>query len=153
MRANIVDDPNFGGVVTLFVIEPKDITAGSTSGTTAQVISLTVLKPGDIVLPHGIRIDLSSPATHVDTCVASLGVTADATRFIGSADLKTSNLKARIVSDPTKLLPYVNQTGSDRTLSLTVTVGSDTVATIGIGELWVVVPILRYADRLPHRVG
>lgn len=151
MRTAIVDHNNFGGPVTLFAVEAKDLNAGSTSGTTAQIVVITSLAPGDMVLPAGLRLDLPGNTTHAGTVVAKLGIVGDDDLFIASADIKTATVKARVPTVAADAVPYVNNTSAAINVVLTVTVGSGAISTLTTGDIWVCIPIIRWADRFINR--
>lgn len=151
MRTSIANEPSHVCNL-LFALTPADLNQGTGKGTTSQVIDLTILQPGDMVLSQGVRIDLQTPATHEHGISVALGLDNDAVRFVGLTDIKSPTLKALRASDATKLIPYVNNTGSQRTLKLTVQASGGTLETMQVGQVWVVVPVLRYTDRFTDRL-
>lgn len=129
-----------------------EINAGSTSGTTAQIITLDNIEPGDIVLPHAARIDTRVKLAGAGaTITAQLGITGTAGRFIEAADLKAANADTALPVAIGALAPYVNNTAAAIAMILTVTAAGSTMSAITAGELLVSIPIIRKRDRLTNR--
>lgn len=152
MKSSIHDSVGLGGAVQIYRIELADMNAGSTSGTTAQIITVDALNPGDIVDCAGVRIEEKIALTHAAATISvKAGITGDDDRFIANTDLKAANVDQLVPTVAADALPYVNNTAAAVNMLLTVTLATGAMSTMSAGELWLVVPILRKLDRVANR--
>lgn len=129
----------------------SDFTA---SGTT-QTITLDTLEAGDIMLCGLARVEVAKALTHSATWSIQVGITGDTDRVIANTELKALSLNGDTVV-PTvaaDALPYVRANGSAINIVALITVGSGNVSDTSAGQVWIVIPILRFKDRVTRRIG
>ena len=153
MKTYIIETAPMGGAsIFLATLQLADLNAGSTSGTAQQVITLDNLDPGDMVFPHGIRIDEKTSLVHAAaTITVRLGIMGSLARFVALTDMKAANVETILPVAIGELAPYVNNTAAAIALQVEINVATGVLNTMTAGELWVAVPILRKRDRLTNR--
>lgn len=108
----------------------------SLSGTSGT-ITLATLKPGDVVFPGAILDIITAASGSSATLTAQVGISGGtANQFLGATSIKSTTAKAIVgtsASAPDNTAPYVNNSGSDQTLILTLTAGSGNISDFTAG--------------------
>lgn len=166
MKASTLHENNASGIEWKVFALGATLGANGTSDFTAtgtgQTFVLDTIEAGDIVLSHLCRVELVKPISHAATWKIQVGITGDLDRFIGDAAGGVADIKATdsngntLVPASTALadhLAYVRANGSAINLLATVAVGSGNVSDTTAGEIWIVIPIIRFKDRVTRRIG
>jgi hypothetical protein len=152
MLRNLINYPLHTGLkfieLHVGVVVPGQTSSDLSATGTSETETLDSLQPGDIVLP-GAHIDVITPfVLAAGTLTFALGITGTVDRFIAATNIKDTTAKVLVNTTATHALPYINNTASAVSLIGTLTAGAGNVGDATAGHLRIIVPILRFADRI-----
>lgn len=158
MKTSTLHENNASGIEWKVFELGVDLNAGATdfsaSGTT-QTFTLDALEAGDIMLCGLARLEVSRAISHAANWSMQVGITGDTDRVIPNTELKALSLNGDTVvpSVANDALPYVRANGNPINIVALLTVGSGNVSDTTAGRVIIVIPIIRFKDRVTRRIG